>query len=222
MDFDVLHYYIKFLNNKFIHFRENIKECTLFLDSIFSKMNHVAIMRMFLDSNLLTGDNPDTFLNTAFQKIGELNLNKVLSSYDLDITFRPEDFIYTFNNIDRDADWSWVLSSLKEDSFFDLAHKFYTGNIFNFNILKNTLVEDFYLGNLLLKVGKAPAFALSDIFLKTVEERFEDTLTLDCQIVSESDLPFGYPRLLTTDQVLVIPSETPLRFLVTSNDVIHS
>ena len=35
-------------------------------------------------------------------------------------------------------------------------------------------------------------------------------------------MPKGYPRLLTTDQVLVLPSETFLRFLITSADVIHS
>jgi len=67
-----------------------------------------------------------------------------------------------------------------------------------------------------------PILTPSDSFLTALEDKFEDTLTLDCQIVSEQDLPVGYPRLLTTDQVLVIPSETPLRFLVTSNDVIHS
>jgi hypothetical protein len=111
---------------------------------------------------------------------------------------------------------------LKEDDFFDLAHNFYIGNIFNFDIFKNSFVEGLYLKKLLLKIDKSPTFILSDSFLKILEEKFEDTLTLDCQIVSESDLPFGYPRLLTTDQVLVIPSETPLRFLVTSNDVIHS
>jgi len=104
MDFDILHYYIKFLNNKFTFLRENIKECALFLDNIFSKMNNVAIMRMLLDSNLLMGGNSDTFLNTAFQKIGNLNLNRVLSFYDLDIPFNSGDFIYTFNKIDRDAD----------------------------------------------------------------------------------------------------------------------
>jgi len=50
----------------------------------------------------------------------------------------------------------------------------------------------------------------------------DPTISIDCQILPDSDLPRGYPRLLCTDQVLVIPSDTTVRFLVTSNDVIHS
>jgi heme/copper-type cytochrome/quinol oxidase subunit 2 len=115
-----------------------------------------------------------------------------------------------------------LLGSLEKDFSYDLVHNFYVNNIFNFDILKKIFIEDFYLNNLLLDLDSSPLLILSDTFLKTLEDKFEDTLTLDCQIVSESDLPAGYPRLLTTDQVLVIPSETPLRFLITSNDVIHS
>jgi heme/copper-type cytochrome/quinol oxidase subunit 2 len=31
-----------------------------------------------------------------------------------------------------------------------------------------------------------------------------------------------YPRLLCTDEILVLPSSTPLRMIVTATDVIHS
>lgn len=55
-----------------------------------------------------------------------------------------------------------------------------------------------------------------------VLETLETTISLDSQILPDSDLPLGYPRLLSTDQVLVIPTDTTVRFLVTSNDVIHS
>lgn len=222
MDFDVLHYYTKFINNKFTFLRENIKECSMFLDNIFLKTDASFILKVILDSNLLLGGCSNTFLDSAFQKVGELNYIKVLSSYDLDLTFNSESFIYTFNNIDRNFDWFWLLGSLEKDFSYDLVHNFYVNNIFNFDILKKIFIEDFYLNNLLLDLDSSPLLILSDTFLKTLEDKFEDTLTLDCQIVSESDLPAGYPRLLTTDQVLVIPSETPLRFLITSNDVIHS
>eukprot|EP01089_Gocevia_fonbrunei_P015411 TRINITY_DN4505_c0_g5_i1.p2 TRINITY_DN4505_c0_g5~~TRINITY_DN4505_c0_g5_i1.p2 ORF type:complete len:105 (+),score=10.19 TRINITY_DN4505_c0_g5_i1:4217-4531(+) len=104
MDFDILHYYTKFMNNKFTFLRENIKECRYFLDSVFLKMDDYAILKIALNSSLLTGEHYNTLLNSTFQKIGELNLNKVLSSYDLDLIFGPEDFIYTFHNIDRGAD----------------------------------------------------------------------------------------------------------------------
>ena len=47
-------------------------------------------------------------------------------------------------------------------------------------------------------------------------------ISVDCNNLNEDSLPFGYPRLLSTDNVLVIPAKTPIRFLITSNDVIHS
>lgn len=93
---------------------------------------------------------------------------------------------------------------------------------FNFTNLRNVLVDSFFFNSILINLDGAIIMKLSDTFLKDLADRFEDVLTLDCQIVLDYDLPEGYPRLLTTDQVLVIPSETPLRFLVTSNDVIHS
>jgi len=104
MDFDVLHYYTKFINNKFTFLRENIKECSMFLDNIFLKTDASFILKVILDSNLLLGGCSNTFLDSAFQKVGELNYIKVLSSYDLDLTFNSESFIYTFNNIDRNFD----------------------------------------------------------------------------------------------------------------------
>lgn len=58
--------------------------------------------------------------------------------------------------------------------------------------------------------------------ISLVIEDIEKHISFDCNIVSEDFLPFGYPRLLSTDNVLVLPSETPIRFLITSNDVIHS
>ncbi len=44
----------------------------------------------------------------------------------------------------------------------------------------------------------------------------------DCVIVSDENLPYGYPRMLSTDQVLILPSGISVRLLVTSSDVIHS
>lgn len=45
-------------------------------------------------------------------------------------------------------------------------------------------------------------------------------ISVDCNLIIAKDPKFL--RLLTTDQCLVIPSKTPIRFLITSNDVIHS
>ena len=47
-------------------------------------------------------------------------------------------------------------------------------------------------------------------------------LQYDSLMIPEDGLPFGYPRLLSTDNVLVLPAKTPVRLLITSNDVIHS
>lgn len=45
-------------------------------------------------------------------------------------------------------------------------------------------------------------------------------LTVDCNLIIAKDSKFL--RLLSTDQCLVLPSKTPIRLLITSNDVIHS
>jgi heme/copper-type cytochrome/quinol oxidase subunit 2 len=45
-------------------------------------------------------------------------------------------------------------------------------------------------------------------------------ITVDCNMIIAKDPKFL--RLLSTDQCLVIPAKTPLRFLITSSDVIHS
>ena len=39
---------------------------------------------------------------------------------------------------------------------------------------------------------------------------------------SEEDLILGEPRLLTTDNLFIVPSDTRVRLLCTSSDVLHS
>jgi len=52
---------------------------------------------------------------------------------------------------------------------------------------------------------------------------FEDIkLIFDSIILTDEQLPLGFPRLLSVDQPLILPMKTPVRILVTSNDVIHS
>ena len=50
----------------------------------------------------------------------------------------------------------------------------------------------------------------------------ESKIKITSNLLTENMLPLGYPRLLSTDQVLVLPSKTPIRLLITSNDVLHS
>ncbi len=49
-----------------------------------------------------------------------------------------------------------------------------------------------------------------------------DDLTFDAYMVAEEDLEDGQPRLLQTDNALVLPVDTRIRVLVTASDVIHS
>ena len=55
---------------------------------------------------------------------------------------------------------------------------------------------------------------------KEILNSLPQRLTVDCNMIIAKDPKFL--RLLTTDQCLVIPAKTPIRFLITSSDVIHS
>ena len=46
--------------------------------------------------------------------------------------------------------------------------------------------------------------------------------TFDAYLVPEADLEPGQPRLLTTDNAMVLPVDTNIRFLVTASDVLHN
>lgn len=46
--------------------------------------------------------------------------------------------------------------------------------------------------------------------------------TFDAFMVSDTDLQEGQPRLLTTDNAVVLPVDTNIRILVTASDVIHN
>lgn len=58
------------------------------------------------------------------------------------------------------------------------------------------------------------------IFQETVNMPL--TIKYDSYITSDTDLAFGGSRLLETDIPLVLPINVHIRFLVTSNDVIHA
>lgn len=46
--------------------------------------------------------------------------------------------------------------------------------------------------------------------------------TFDAYLVADEDLEPGQPRLLTTDNAMVLPVDTNIRFLVTASDVLHN
>ncbi len=49
-----------------------------------------------------------------------------------------------------------------------------------------------------------------------------DDLAFDSILIEEEDLEPGQPRLLSVDNPVVLPVNTKIRFLLTSNDVIHN
>ena len=49
---------------------------------------------------------------------------------------------------------------------------------------------------------------------------YKDILEFDSY--PSQDLSKGYFRLLDTDEHLILPSNTPIRFLITASDVLHS
>ena len=50
----------------------------------------------------------------------------------------------------------------------------------------------------------------------------DEGLTFDSFMIAENDLEFGELRQLTVDNYLVLPINTSIRLIITSNDVIHS
>ncbi len=46
--------------------------------------------------------------------------------------------------------------------------------------------------------------------------------TFDAYMVADEDLEPGQPRLLTTDEALVLPVDTNIRFIITASDVLHN
>lgn len=56
----------------------------------------------------------------------------------------------------------------------------------------------------------------------TYEYPDQDNLTFDAVLVEEADLKAGQPRLLTTDNEVVVPVNKNIHVLVTASDVLHA
>jgi heme/copper-type cytochrome/quinol oxidase subunit 2 len=89
---------------------------------------------------------------------------------------------------------------------------------FNFQKLTTLTFFDVFVINLKVVDKETIIFYLSK-FLRRLED-FK--ISYDSIIIADENLPLGYPRLLAVDQVLILPANTSVRLLVTSNDVIHS
>jgi len=75
------------------------------------------------------------------------------------------------------------------------------------------------MGDSILKEGVSKT---EDITSVSMDSIFEKSLNFDSFVVSESDLTTGSYRLLEVDQYLVLPKYSYIKFLISSNDVLHS
>jgi len=113
--------------------------------------------------------------------------------------------------------WYWTYHYSDYDIVSDLIQQ----------LDSNFVLETFFLDIIDIKnanfgfknINKKKLFQSMSKYLRKFEE---SKIIFDCVILSDENLPKGYPRLLSTDQVLVLPAYVSIRLLVTSLDVIHS
>jgi heme/copper-type cytochrome/quinol oxidase subunit 2 len=94
----------------------------------------------------------------------------------------------------------------------------YFGNLYISQKKYSTLFFKLYILSFFDISENSVIFYLSK-FLRRLDDY---KVSYDSVILSDENLPLGYPRLLSVDQVLILPAYTPVRLLITSNDVIHS
>lgn len=118
-----------------------------------------------------------------------------------------------------------ILATYANKKFFENDYFFFsqfwlkknTTNWLKYVILYSTRESMYYnLINL-----KEKLIFVSELLEKSYNDE-NIKLSYDSIIIPDEDLPLGFPRLLSVDQPLVLPINTPIRLLVTSNDVIHS
>ena len=119
--------------------------------------------------------------------------------------------------------WYWSYAYTDFDIVSDIVLEL--DNKQNIDSLKNFAIKNFAADDLVLAIELKRTFnnkELYQLISKYFRNYEESKIMYDCVVLSDTDLPKGYPRLLSTDQILVLPSHTIVRLMVTSNDVIHS
>lgn len=105
----------------------------------------------------------------------------------------------------------------------------------------NTLIEVLWtvVPIIILVLIAIPSFRLlyfaetvqdSDLTVKAIGRQWywsfeypdNGNFTFDAYMVPDEDLEPGQPRLLTTDNALVLPVDTNIRFIITASDVLHN
>lgn len=124
-----------------------------------------------------------------------------------------------------------------------LINKYKNKQIINKYITHSTIIEILWtiIPTIILIIIIIPSFKL----LYSIEEIIKPLITLkiignqwywnysitdyepllinfDSYLIPESDIEEGQPRLLNVDNIVYLPILTPIRFLISSDDVIHS
>jgi heme/copper-type cytochrome/quinol oxidase subunit 2 len=115
---------------------------------------------------------------------------------------------YEYNDFDLRSIFSKIV---RQDGFFNNLDK----NILELNnLLKTARWKEFEV----IKEDVLKFYYENEV--NSIFSQLPTRISVDSNMVITQDL--SQPRLLTTDQVLVLPSNTPVRLLITANDVIHS
>jgi len=128
--------------------------------------------------------------------------------YSLEVNSKP-----IFNIMITGNQWYWTYQYSDYDLYVAFSDIVVGSIISELSKNYNLIIDDNV--DFLFEVTKNHSF----MYAKKNIERF---LILDSLILVDDSLPEGYPRLLSVDNPLIIPTNSNIRFLITSNDVIHS
>jgi len=120
--------------------------------------------------------------------------------------------------------FTMLYSNVLEDATISSDYTFYlnikaVGHQWYWSYEYTTISELVEMGDSILKEGVSKT---EDITSVSMDSIFEKSLNFDSFVVSESDLTTGSYRLLEVDQYLVLPKYSYIKFLISSNDVLHS
>jgi heme/copper-type cytochrome/quinol oxidase subunit 2 len=133
------------------------------------------------------------------------------SSRDEDIGSSQEtmDFCQVPTSSSRDED---IESSQETNS--TVVFNYHTGKV----VYSSSLVES--SSDFMQLVSATPTENLEAVAY--IDKKDYLNIKFDSYLILENELPIGSKRLLEVDNRTVLPINSPIRFLITSNDVLHS
>jgi heme/copper-type cytochrome/quinol oxidase subunit 2 len=147
-------------------------------------------------------------ISSLLSQLDDMNLINLVKK----IKLSQKIFAYSYN---KNFDFNELEQFLSLTNL-NLQHGFY--HFINIQKSVTTLFFEVFILNFKGLDKELIIFYLSK-FLRRIED-FK--ISYDSVIIADENLPLGYPRLLAVDQVLILPVNTSVRLLITSNDVIHS